>query len=172
MKTSTIGEKLKLLRAERDFSQKEFAEYLNIPQPTLSTYENNRVVPTLDAIVSIAKKCTVSLDWLCGVSNRHALSTLGDVSDFYYQLLETSEIGFSTVTETTDDTWHIVNISVHEADGFKYNIPFTQMLMRVIKTFEEYTTKGMSKDYYDLAKERDCAYYDKIPLSKRTDLPK
>ena len=169
MKPSIIGKRLKMLREERELSQKEFAEFLNIPQPTLSTYENDRVVPTLDAIISIAQKCTVSLDWLCGISTRHSISTLGDVTDIYYQLLETAEIGFDM--EISGDEDNIATHTVHrDHNNYKYNIPFFSMLCRVQKTFHEFVMKNMSKDYYMLAKERDCSYYDAIPLSKSFDL--
>lgn len=80
---NTLGDKLQYLRKTLTFSQKDFAEFLGIPQPSLSAYENNRNSPTVDVLINIAKKCNISLDWLCGIStSKQTLSSLGDVSDF------------------------------------------------------------------------------------------
>lgn len=64
---NTLGDKLQYLRKTLTFSQKDFAEFLGIPQPSLSAYENNRNSPTVDVLINIAKKCNISLDWLCGI---------------------------------------------------------------------------------------------------------
>lgn len=50
-------------------SQKDFEDFLSIPQPSLSAYENNRNLPTIDVLINIAKKCYILLDWLCGISS-------------------------------------------------------------------------------------------------------
>lgn len=39
-------------------SQKEFTVFLEIPQPPLSTYENNRNSPTIEVLINIAKNAT------------------------------------------------------------------------------------------------------------------
>lgn len=37
-----LGDKLQTLRKSLGYSQKNFAEFLDIPQPSLSSYENER----------------------------------------------------------------------------------------------------------------------------------
>lgn len=66
MKTNIFGQRLKLLRSTLQLSQKEFAESLSIPQPTVSAYENGKNSPTIDVVMYIADKYNVSIDWLCG----------------------------------------------------------------------------------------------------------
>ena len=47
-KDNLFGERLKSLRSMRgNKSQKEFAEELGIPQPTLSSYESGKIKPTI-----------------------------------------------------------------------------------------------------------------------------
>ena len=61
---TSIGQRLKSLRSLN--KQGEFAKFLEIPQPTLSAYERDKIKPTMDALINIADKCDVTLDWLCG----------------------------------------------------------------------------------------------------------
>ena len=115
MQNVTLGERIQVLRKNMKMSQKEFAVFLEIPQPSLSAYENNRNSPTIEVLINIARKCHISLDWLCGISTyQHQLSSLSDVGDFLYSLLETNEIGvdieihdklFNDI-ETDEDRWY------------------------------------------------------------------
>lgn len=66
---------------------------MKIPQPSLSTYENNRNLPTLNVLINIAQACNNPLDWLCGLSSsKHNITTLNDVADMFYNLLEINEL--------------------------------------------------------------------------------
>lgn len=61
-----FGGRLQFLRSRTLYNQREFAQFLGIPQSSLSAYENNRVAPTVRVLKIIAERCHVSLDWLCG----------------------------------------------------------------------------------------------------------
>lgn len=65
MNNKTVSERLKYL-CSIDKKTKEFAEFLGIPQPSMSTYENGKDNPTIDVLFDIADKCKVSLDRLAG----------------------------------------------------------------------------------------------------------
>jgi transcriptional regulator with XRE-family HTH domain len=60
----SFGEKLKLLRREKAWSQDELAFHANIDGRQISRYENDRVTPSIDVAVKIAKAFAVSLDYL------------------------------------------------------------------------------------------------------------
>lgn len=60
----SLGEKLKQLRAERGWSQDEFAHEANIDGRQVSRYENDKVTPSLDVVVKMARAYNVSLDFL------------------------------------------------------------------------------------------------------------
>ena len=51
-------------------TQKQFAEKVGTTSVTISAYENNAKKPSLDIVKDIAEKCNVSLDWLCGLSEK------------------------------------------------------------------------------------------------------
>ena len=52
MNNKTVSERLKYLRSINKKTQKEFAEFLGIPQPSMSAYENGKNNPDKQAPVS------------------------------------------------------------------------------------------------------------------------
>ncbi len=95
---NVVGEQLRLLRKLKgNKSQKEFAEFLEIPQPTLSSYESGRIKPTVDAIGNIADKCSVSLDWICGRSGKPCNYTVSQLGQLIYNLSGTYSFGSCSI---------------------------------------------------------------------------
>jgi transcriptional regulator with XRE-family HTH domain len=60
----SLGKKLKQLRKEKGWSQDELAANAGIDGRQISRYENDRVVPSVDVVIKIAKAYDVSLDFL------------------------------------------------------------------------------------------------------------
>ena len=86
MNNKTVSERLKYLRSIIKKTQKEFAEFLGIPQPSMSAYENGKNNPTIDVLIDIADKCRVSLDQIAGRSDyTFALSSIRDFVLFMYE---------------------------------------------------------------------------------------
>lgn len=85
-----LAQRLKTLRADMSMTQKEFSEKVGFTQATLSAYENGQKKPSLDIIMDIAKHCNVSIDWLCGLSDRmkngNEPETYADVIDLLYKI--------------------------------------------------------------------------------------
>jgi transcriptional regulator with XRE-family HTH domain len=65
----SFGNKLKQLRQEKGWSQDELAFHAQIDGRQISRYENDRVTPSIDVAVKIAKAFDVSLDYLLLDSN-------------------------------------------------------------------------------------------------------
>lgn len=61
--------RLKQVREEKKMTQKDFSELIQVKQQSLSGYETGKMNPPLDVVANIAKKCSVSIDWLCGISD-------------------------------------------------------------------------------------------------------
>ncbi len=57
---------LKKLRKEKDVTQTEVAEALNISQRTYSNYETGSREPSLDTLIEMADYYNISLDILLG----------------------------------------------------------------------------------------------------------
>lgn len=69
-----FGERIRIIRKQTGYSQKEFCAMLDIPQSTLSAYETDRMQPTVTTLINIAVKCDVSMDWLCGLEPKETQS--------------------------------------------------------------------------------------------------
>lgn len=60
----SLGERLKQLRSEKNWSQDEFAHHAKIDGRQVSRYENDRVMPSVDVIIKMAKAYDISIDFL------------------------------------------------------------------------------------------------------------
>ena len=110
-KDNIFGIRLKNLRQViMKQTQKEFSDFIGIPQSTLSTYESGRNKPTLEMAISIANKCNVSIDWLCGREKRATIHSLGDLMSILFQIYEARE--FSCKTTIHD------NVDIEETGEF------------------------------------------------------
>lgn len=74
--------RIKELRESLQMTQTKFSKYIGIKQQTLSGYERGIMKPPLDVTKEIAEKCHVSIDWLCGLSDKKTyndeIETYGD----------------------------------------------------------------------------------------------
>lgn len=85
-----FADRLKMLRSDLNITQKDFAEKIGITAAALSSYENNLKNPSVAVAKRIAKTYNVSIDWLCGLSERirsdDALQTYADVIDLLVRI--------------------------------------------------------------------------------------
>lgn len=85
-----FADRLKELRNSLDIIQKDFAEKIGITAAALSSYENNLKNPSIAVVKRIAKTFNVSIDWLCGLSERmsndDAPQTYADVIDLLVRI--------------------------------------------------------------------------------------
>lgn len=61
--------RIKDLREDRDITQKEIADYLNIKQNTYSQYENGQRQIPIDSLVKLAYYYNTSLDYMLELTN-------------------------------------------------------------------------------------------------------
>lgn len=87
MNSQIISQRIKELRESKNMTQKEFGDFINLAQTTLSSYENDSKTPNIDTLISIAKKCNVSLDWLCGLSDIQKTKNFTSYSDIFRLLI-------------------------------------------------------------------------------------
>ena len=96
---TVFAERLREVRTDMHLSQSQFSDFLNIPKATLSNYENHKLVPTLKNLVKIAKKCKISLDWLCGLTENKICTC--DMSVLLTELMKESDAGASFQVQIT-----------------------------------------------------------------------
>ena len=157
----SFGTRLQQLRKDMNMTQKEFAELLEIPQPSVSAYENNKNTPTMDILVTIANICNVSLDWLCEVSyNKQRITSMDDVIDVLFELFETNEFGFDVEihrraeqdTETENDRAY-ARLTVFATDPYSDNETLCDVIWKVHDIYEKHLNYFTDDTYYQNQKQ-------------------
>ena len=64
-----VGSRLNAALARRNVKQKELAQYLNVPDNTISYFCSGKRTPNVQQIAEIAKRLEISTDYLLGVSD-------------------------------------------------------------------------------------------------------
>lgn len=73
-----LGERLTMLRKEKGLLQKDVADYLHLTVATISNYEKNVRMPSLETLVKLADLYDVSTDYLLQRTGcRTGIRTLG-----------------------------------------------------------------------------------------------
>ena len=67
---TTIGERIRILREEREWTQERLAAESGVPQATISNIEREIASPLFETVLKIAKVLNVSLDTLAGFPAR------------------------------------------------------------------------------------------------------
>ncbi|MGE5605241.1 MAG: helix-turn-helix domain-containing protein [Bacteroidota bacterium] len=76
-------DRLRKLRKERNLSQDDVGQSLNLGGRTIGNYESGERLPALDTLVKLADFYEVSIDYLLGrTDNRHLNSTTSEMSIF------------------------------------------------------------------------------------------
>lgn len=70
MELQIFADRLKELRQKLNITQKDFAERIGITAAALSSYENNIKNPSIAVAKRIAETFSISIDWLCGLSEK------------------------------------------------------------------------------------------------------
>ena len=72
-----FGEMLKMMRKSRNLNQVQLAAQLNVTKQTISNWENNNILPSIDMLVKISHYFSVSTDYLLELANRFYLEVSG-----------------------------------------------------------------------------------------------
>ena len=72
-----LGEQIKNLRINKGLNQVEMAEILGVTKQSVSNWENENIMPSIDMLVKIAEFFRVSTDYLLGLNENHNLNTDG-----------------------------------------------------------------------------------------------
>ena len=177
-KDNLFGERLKMLRSlQGNKSQKDFAVELGIPQPTLSSYESGKIKPTVDAIINIADKCGISMDWLCGRDETFHLGSVGDVLSCFLELYETEEFSIkTTVHDRVDRNW--IELKVYHNEVFHdpkatLNQDLCAAIEKAYKLTSELRRFERSQESYEREKQYFIETMRDIPITKvdHSDIP-
>ncbi|EOS69481.1 hypothetical protein C818_02262 [Lachnospiraceae bacterium MD308] len=72
-----FGEIIKSLRISRDLNQVQLANEINVSKQTISNWENNNILPSIEMLVKISQFFSVSTDFLLELDNRKYIEITG-----------------------------------------------------------------------------------------------
>lgn len=167
MSNCSLGSRLKELRTSMNLTQKKFADLINVSMVSVSSYESETKNPSLDMVINIANKCNVSIDWLCGLSDRKSLTnnfrTYSDVFQTLAEICTTkyenskSTILFPSFSDGMPDTLFVASEDPH------FHAFFTEYQ----KMYELYIANTIDEEVYIFWLKRELAKYN-FPLNKDT----
>lgn len=72
-----FGDKIKSLRLSYNLNQVQLASSLNVSKQTVSNWENNNILPSIDMLIKISQFFSVSTDYLLELDSRRYLEVTG-----------------------------------------------------------------------------------------------
>lgn len=113
-----FGDRLKLLREEKDITQKQLGDFIGISDRVIGYYENNNRFPKDEIILKkISEYFSVSIDWLIGTS---------EIREPAHKFLKQTE-----------------TIALHRNDGYDDALP--DEAKKEIESFKEFIRNKYSK---------------------------
>ena len=72
-----FGDMIKNLRQSRSLNQVQLADSLNVSKQTVSNWENNNILPSIEMLVKISQSFSVSTDYLLELDSRSYIEVTG-----------------------------------------------------------------------------------------------
>ena len=72
-----FGDQIKNLRMSKCLNQVEIAKILGVTKQSVSNWENENIMPSVDMLIKLSQFFNVSTDYLLGLTEKHALNTEG-----------------------------------------------------------------------------------------------
>lgn len=72
-----FGDTIKSLRVSYNLNQVQLAKDLNVSKQTVSNWENNNILPSVEMLVRLARYFSVTTDYLLELDNRRYLEITG-----------------------------------------------------------------------------------------------
>ncbi len=72
-----LGKRIKELRLSLGLNQIEFGEILNVTKQSVSNWENENILPSIEILLKIVNHFSVSADYLLGLSQHRCIEVDG-----------------------------------------------------------------------------------------------
>ncbi|MDE7431829.1 MAG: helix-turn-helix domain-containing protein [Lachnospiraceae bacterium] len=160
-----FSSRIKELRKKSNQTQSQFAEFIGTTQGALSGYENGDRTPSYEILIAIAQKCNVSIDWLCGLSDKMTLNDqITTYKEFFRLFLTAFDIKYQidapvefieTIIDTINADKMSVLITLHADPNFQ---SFFSKWYDIFKLHREGT---IDDDLYEMWIEKQLKEYDR-----------
>ena len=162
MELQIFADRLKKLRQKLNINQKEFAEKIGITAAALSSYENNLKNPSIAVAKRIAEAFNVSIDWLCGLTDKKTYSdeiiTYGDVIRLFLKLEKKLKLYASS--------GRYIDIEIKSLPSISFkNDKIQEFLIEWEKMKDLHDNITIDDDVYNLWIEKTLKKYDAFPIN-------
>ena len=96
-----FGMKLKQLRKDRNLTQQQLANKLDLTKSTISAYENSSKYPSVEVLINISSLFNISTNFLLGLSDNKEFN-LAPLTDDQIKLLNELIEQFTVLNNITD----------------------------------------------------------------------
>lgn len=72
-----FGNRIAELRLARNWTQVQLAQKLNVSKQTVSNWENNNILPSIDLLIKLARLFSVSTDYILALDSREYIEVSG-----------------------------------------------------------------------------------------------
>lgn len=168
MYTELLGSRIRSLRDDWGYTQKQFANMIHVKPASLSSYENNENKPPISVLMEIAITFDVSIDWLCGLTNNRSMNGLLNTYSDVIDALERIDFAIGLDIKTNLD-----KIKVKNAGGEIEELEAVEIYLQLSKNYmdkflvewrnmkELRKSQLMNDDLYDLWLENQIKEYEK-----------
>lgn len=153
---------IKTLRTALNITQTKLANELGTTQAALSAYENGDRIPSYEILVTLAQKYNVSIDWLCGFSNKmyrdENIATYADAFRVLVKLCSTkykSENSEILLPSSYENGNYDMCFIVSEDQNFH------NFFMEWKKIYDLYSEGTIDNELYDLWLEKHLKDYER-----------
>lgn len=166
--TSTIGERIKLLRKRKGISQGRLAAMLGKSIRTVQKYETGEIEVSQFVASQLAKVLDTTPTYLLGYEmSNTSLVTLADVMDYFFKLEEIAELDFQIEVKKPprNDGWSC-SITFNGKDQAKFN---ADMCLFLENWADERKQRMYQKEEYEQWQKDTLAYYAANPVSEKPE---
>lgn len=168
LNTSTIGERIKLLRKRKGMSQIELAAAIHKSTRTVQKYENGEIEVSQFVAHQLAKVLDSTPTYLLGYETSNAsLVTLADVMDYFFKLEEIAELDFQVDVKKPPrhDGWSC-SITFNGKEQAKFN---ADMCLFLENWADERKRRMYHKEEYEQWQKDTLAYYAANPVTEKPE---
>lgn len=131
----SVSNRMKLLRNEQQFTQKQVAEATGIKEDDYKNYEQNKANPSIDSLIAIAEFYQVSLDFLLELTeSRISNYGQGQRVPFSQKIGELRNKCFLSTQQLTDELGLSRRMIAYYEEGKK--APSLETLIKIAQFFE------------------------------------
>ena len=166
-----FAKNLKKARIRVNFSQKQLAEKMDVPAPTISKYERGLMEPTLSTAKTIAKILNCTIDELAG--HNALIGNFEAIAQYWHNLLFPA---FSVSFNDEQQSFVITVLQETETIMYRFNAGKKLIIHHTaFAIYEEKIIELMDRDLYKNKKELAALYFarmiESIQISSGIVLP-